>query len=248
MADSIEHLPGGFLPSLPSPSPSTVSTAPPSNLPHPRRNPLKAGSAKEDALRRYADRRLLVVGRRYAKKFLPLEAGDEVKGYEGFGEVAKDLGELIDVLWLSGTPSLQIPYLLNVALAVTSYITAFPFSPKATFVLLGKLDHVFSSLLKGEDCVSGEILPGFSGGMRAGLSLTHMVRCKGLVEATRVLVVDVMGRSGKIETEGEDEDEDDAGTGADWEMEAARVYEMTIMRLGESLGEGFAVPGAGAGV
>src|ERR1700712_5983959 len=46
--------------------------------------------------------------------------------------------------------SLQIPYLLNVALVVTTYITAFPFSPKGTFAVLGKLDHAFSSLLKGE--------------------------------------------------------------------------------------------------
>ncbi|PBP16056.1 hypothetical protein BUE80_DR013154, partial [Diplocarpon rosae] len=245
---------GGFLPpSLPSPSPSTSSSSPTSNLPHPRSNPLRPGSAKEDAARRYVEGRLLVVSRRYAKKYQPMEAGDDVKGYEGFGEVSRDLGDVVDVVWLSGTPNLQIPYLLNIALAITSYISAFPFSPKATFALLRKLDHAFSSLLKGEDSVTGETLPGFQGGVGKGLSKTDMVRCKGLVEATRALVFEVMGREGEVETEIETETEgEESGMETDrcslqeeviegnlnWQMEVARVYEMTMMQLGEVLGQG----------
>lgn len=115
--------------------------------------------------------------------------------------------------------------------------------------------------------MSGETLPGFAGGRKAGLSCTDMVRCKGLVEATRVLLVDVMGRAedgGRAE-EARDEreteenetetetDVDEGGyredweevTGGPWEMEVARVYEMTIVQLGELLGEEFAIPGAG---
>ncbi len=46
---------------------------------------------------------MLVVSRRYAKKFQPMEEGDDVKGYVGFGEVSKDLGGVVDVVWLSGT-------------------------------------------------------------------------------------------------------------------------------------------------
>ena len=37
------------------------------------------------------------------KKFQPMEEGDEVKGYVSMGEVAKDLGDIVDVAWLSGT-------------------------------------------------------------------------------------------------------------------------------------------------
>lgn len=107
MADSSNHEPGGFLPpSLPSPSPSTFSSSSTaSNLPHPRTNPLRAGSAKEDAARRYVEGRLLHVSRRYAKKFQPREdgEGDAVVGYESFADVARDLGEVVDVVWLSGT-------------------------------------------------------------------------------------------------------------------------------------------------
>ncbi|CZT41567.1 uncharacterized protein RSE6_01319 [Rhynchosporium secalis] len=246
MAESPSQEAGGFLlQSLPSPAPSNFSTSSTaSNLPHPRSNPLKPGSAKEDAARRYVEARLLNVSRRYAKKFQPMEEGDEIKGYVSMSEVAKDLGDIVDVVWLSGTPSLQIPYLLNVALAVNTNITAFPASPKATFALIRKLDHAFSSLLKGEDSLTGDILPGFSGGKKAGLSKTDMVRTKGLVDSMRVLIVDVMGK--EIENEVNDESGMETETDGEaspwdvyadgrWEMDIARVYELTVVELGTLL-------------
>jgi hypothetical protein len=99
--------PGGFFPpSLPSPSPSNASvSSTTSNLPHPRAHPLRPGSAKEDAARRYVDGRLLNISRRYTKKFQPKEdtRPDDVEGYESMSEVSKDLGEIVDVIWLSGT-------------------------------------------------------------------------------------------------------------------------------------------------
>ncbi|KAK0102431.1 hypothetical protein ONS95_006051 [Cadophora gregata] len=254
MAEIPSQEAGGFLPpSLPSPAPSNYSTSSTaSNLPHPRANPLRHGSAKEDAARRYLEARLLNVSRRYAKKFQPMEEGDDIKGYVHMSEVAKDLADIVDVVWLSGTPSLQIPYLLNTALAVNTYTSAFPAAPKATFALIRKLDHAFSSLLKGEDSVTGEILPGFSGGKKAGLTKTDMVRCKGLVDSARVLIVDVMGteieedaddESGtEMETDGETSTWGDAADGK-WEMDIAKVYEMTIVELGAALdtGDAFAV-------
>ncbi|KAH6683127.1 hypothetical protein B0J14DRAFT_139460 [Halenospora varia] len=246
--DNNTNEPGGFIiPSLPSPAPSNTSTSSTaSNLPHPRAHALRAGSAKEEAARRYVEGRLLHVSRRYTKKFQPHQEGEEVHGYVSMSEVAKDLGEVVDVLWLSGTPSLQVPYLLNIALSITTYLSAFPPSPAATFKLLRKLDHAFSSLLKGEDSVTGELLPGFEGGRKAGMSKTDMVRCKSLVESTRVLIVDVMSKdpelgNGDLEESGADtdsmsmdvDDEDERH-----EMEVARVYERTIVELGGLLDSG----------
>jgi len=99
--------PGSFQPpSLPSPAPSNASSSSTwSNLPHPRSHPLRAGSAKEDAARRYVEGRLLHISRQYTKKFQPLEESrvEDVKGYVSMGQVTKDFGEIIDVLWLSGT-------------------------------------------------------------------------------------------------------------------------------------------------
>jgi hypothetical protein len=260
--DETIHSSGGFFPpSLPSPSPSHVSTSSATSiLPHPRAHPLRPGSAKEDATRRYVDSRLLQISRRYAKKFQPKENSMEsdVKGYESMGEVAKDVGEIVDVVWLSGTrkqrtlmipwisliaaqASLQIPYLLSIAGSVNSYLPAFPPSPRGTFALLRKLDHAFSSLMQGEDSITGEVLPGFQGDQRAGLSKTDMVRCKGLVEATRVIMVGLMDRELEVDIDESDsnsvlemESPENLGDGM-YEMDVARIYEETIMKLGERL-------------
>ncbi|KAF7892203.1 uncharacterized protein EAF01_010283 [Botrytis porri] len=247
---------GGFLPdALPSPSPSTTSvSSTSSNLPQPRAKPLRAGSGKEQAARRYVENRLLHVSRRYTKKFEEHEEGDSVVGYVSMKEVAKDLSEIIDVLWLSSTPNLQIPYLLNVALVMTSYPTKFPPAPVATFAVLRKLDHAFASLLRGEDSITGETLPGFLAGRRAGMSQTDMVRCRSIVEDTRVMIVDVMSKEVEPEPEPESGVEDDGDNGADGmnmeeeddseydndelAMDIARVYEATIMELGERLESG----------
>lgn len=140
--------------------------------------------------------------------------------------------------------SLQIPSLLNVAGVVTTYISAFPPAPAATVGLLKKLDHAFVSLLKGHDSITGEPLPGFGNG-NGGLSRTDMVRLKSLVEATRVLVVDVMSKAPDVDDEdgiGETDTEmdvmdldvdgestlEEAGQG----MDVARVYAGTIVELG----------------
>ena len=141
------------------------------------------------------------------------------------------------------TASLQIPYLLSIAGSVNTYLSAFPPSPKSTFGLLRKLDHAFSSLLKGEDSDTSELLPGFERGMRAGMSKTDMVRCKGLVEATRVLIVDVMNKEPDSvedmdENDGETDLEEDSGMDIEErkvEMDVARVYEQTIVQLGARL-------------
>ncbi len=99
-------------------------------------------------------------------------------------------------------------------------------------------------------------MPGFEGG-RVKLSTTEKVRMRGLVERTRVAVVEVAAKGESItdtgsvaQTDTEDgfttndnnDDEDDAMDGTQvegnhgrWEMEVARVYERTIVELGMSL-------------
>ncbi len=103
--------PGGFLqPTLPSPPPSSShsSSNAPKILPQPRSTPLKAGSSKESSFIDYVDRKLLAVSRRYEKRFnTDFEEDDQLnvtgRGYEDFGELAKDLEAVIDVVWVSGT-------------------------------------------------------------------------------------------------------------------------------------------------
>lgn len=144
---------------------------------------------------------------------------------------------------------LQTPYLLNVALSISSYMLSFEFAPQSTFRLLHKLDVAFSSLLHSQNVETDERLPGFDGG-RGKLTTTEKVRIRGLVERTRVVVVLAAGKTGtadefsRVAETDEDEDEglttdndtmDAVGGEADhgrWEMEIARVYEKTIVDLG----------------
>lgn len=100
--------PGGFIPnSLPSPSPSMASTRSVAGLPHPRGKALRAGSAKEDMVRRYIESQLMHINRRYVKKFGLPEPGDAVVGYKSMGELCRDVEGLVNVLWLSGTRKIQ---------------------------------------------------------------------------------------------------------------------------------------------
>lgn len=152
---------------------------------------------------------------------------------------------------------LQIPFLLKLGSDFTQYVRSFPPSPKATFAILQKLDHCFASLLSGKDATTGEPLPGFENGLRAGMTVTDMVRCRSLVEQTRVLMVEVLSQGAwedDEETTAGDEtdtnmDVDNDGPSA-WDdddeeeeqmhLDSARIYENTIVQLGERLGDSLA--------
>ncbi|TWU71963.1 hypothetical protein ED733_001454 [Metarhizium rileyi] len=203
-------------------------------------------------VRRYVEDRLLHISRRYVKKFGNPNPGDEVVGFKSFGEVAKELDGLVNVLWKSGTPSLQVPFLLKLASDFTQFVRPFPPSPRATFELLRKLDHCFASLLRGQDMDTNETLPGFENGLRSGMTTTDMVRCRSLVEQTRVLVVEILS-SGDVDEDEDEEEETDMDGDEDfggnqiptpWDvdeerlhMDAARIYENTLVKLGERLGD-----------
>lgn len=258
-----------------SPAPSATSTASLTGLPHPRGHSLRSGSVKEDKVRHYISDRLSHINRRFVKKLGSSDIGDaDVVGYQSMTELCKDLDSLLSIIWLSGTrtpppiscsyvmrtssdsflASLQIPYLLNIAGDFNEWVKAFPSAPAVTFSTLRKLDHCFASLLAGEDIESHEPLPGFENGMRGGMSRTDMVRCKSVVQQTRILIVDVMSRG--VEEVGDDGAPYDsqAESGLDgpgssakgqWNeeeeelyMDVARVYEKTLIRLGDALGEG----------
>ncbi|KAL8768820.1 MAG: hypothetical protein Q9194_005605, partial [Teloschistes cf. exilis] len=177
----------------------------------------------------------------------------EGRGYKGIGEEMQDLDAVIDIVWISGTPALQTTFLLAIALTVTTSLTSFPFVPRPTFQLLHKLDLAFASLLRGSDIETGAPLPGSETG-KSRLSTTEMVRMRGIVERSRVAVVEVAGKDGsltpersvaQVQTDTEDDfnmttddgsdDLEDESSPRRWEMDIARVYEKTIVELGLAL-------------
>ena len=194
------------------------------------------------------------------KKDAALSWDTSVEGYKSMKEACKDLEELVGVIWVSGTPSLQVPYLINLALLLTTVIAGMPPTPKSLFRVLSKLDHAFASLLQARDVDTGERLPGFEG--RKGVSGTEKVRIRSLVERTRLSVMEAF-KTGDFDDEpDEDEDgefdpdrmdtetdlenddelvlegDDHAGMQEEDEsadMQIARVYDHTIVELGDSL-------------
>ncbi|RSL57680.1 hypothetical protein CEP51_014199 [Fusarium floridanum] len=254
--------PGGFLPpqvgGLPSPAPSSASSFATNipGLPSPRTKALVPNGRKEYTVRRFAEEQLTLASRRYVKKFSTPAPGDSVIGYKKFSEVCQNLDSVVNVLWRSGTPTLQIPFLLRLTSEFTRYVRGFPPAPKASFALLRKLDHCFSSLLVGKDIETNESLPGFENGLRGGMTTTEMIRCRSLVDQCRVLMVEMMTDPAEDEEDEEEEDSDtdidmdaDTDTGVNgWggvedddemrlQMDAARVFEKTIIQLNERLGE-----------
>lgn len=203
------------------------------------------------------------INRRYVKKFGIPDPGDEVAGYQSISELCRDLDSVINMLWLSGTPGIQIPYFLNISHELTTWIDSFPPSPAAMLGTLARLDHCLASLIAGRDIQTDEDLPGFfvlpggTGARLGGMSRTDMVRCRSIVEQTRLLVVDVMSRNPEAEgmdivedvTETEAETTDGEGRSARFggygddeddaiHLAAAKVYENTLIQLGATLGQG----------
>jgi hypothetical protein len=139
--------------------------------------------------------------------------------------------------------------LLTLASLLTQSLPSFPAAPKATFRVLDKLDLAFASLLQGRHIETGETLSGFASGRK--ISGTEKVRMKSIVDQTRVIVMDVIGRSG-AEEEGEEEDDEtvymetgdemedieqeDIEDYGEREMGVARIYDRTVVELGDTIG------------
>ncbi|CRK17506.1 hypothetical protein BN1723_011323 [Verticillium longisporum] len=112
------------------------------------------------------------------------------------------------------------------------------------------------------DIDTKEPLPGFENGLRAGMTTTDMVRCRSLVEQSRILVMEVLSSNTEetddadLDDGGESDTDNDRdalsvanlGTGqgstawveddeARLSMDVVRVYENTIVQLGNRLGD-----------
>ena len=242
-------------PALPS---FTRSVHKPTPLPRPRTHPLPPGGAKEASLIFYLDRVLDNLGKRITNRHVKDLLPGELPGYTSFAQAVKDLDSMVDVVWVSGTPTLQLPYLITIAVSIINYLPMFPPLPRTTLGFLRKLDTAFAALLSGYDPETSEPLPGLSN--CRGISITDKIRLKGVVERARSTVTKhlvseetadwpVVGRNGDgpekasegfVKFEGFDDDDDDSinDTVAHRfnHQDVAHVFEKTIMELGDLLG------------
>jgi hypothetical protein len=149
---------------------------------------------------------------------------------------------------LTVAASIQIPYLMSLALLLTEFLPEYPPDPRSTFRILTKLDAAFASLIQGRNIETGESLPGAERGKL--VTTTELVRLKSLVDQTRLVVVKALKetdldddnddddiRMSEITDETDDDDldrrdEDDVTDVSRQEMGITRVYDKTIVELG----------------
>lgn len=253
-ADDLPTPPESSLaPSIQS-APSVHKAAP---LPRPRKHPLPSGGQKEVSLIFYLDRALENVGKRATNRHVKDLLPGEVAGYRSFAEVAKDLDPLIDVVWVSSTPTLQLPYFISITVRAISCIPMFPPLPRTTLSFLSKLDTALAALLSGSDPDTHEPLPGFKN--NRGISTTDKVRVKGIVERARSTTTKhLVGEEGEdapkinrkadngtdkedgfvkfegFENSDDSDDEEEAYKKDSWDV--AHVFEKTVVELGDLLG------------
>jgi hypothetical protein len=180
-------------------------------------------------------------------------------GYRSVSALVDDLEKLVDLLWKSSSPSLQIQYLLQVANTFNEYLAGYQIADEKewydVFALLDKLDRCFYELITAHATGSG-------------MNMTEKVRLKSVVERTRLHVVKLsefgddretpdpstesvkdLGQAERkdreeggpptppeedamdVDHEGEDGDGEDFA----WEIDVARVYERTLQEIGDDL-------------
>lgn len=64
---------------------------------------MRPGSAKEDKVRNFVGARMTHISRRFAKRSAIAAPEDDVVGYKYMSELCKDIDDLVNIIWLSGT-------------------------------------------------------------------------------------------------------------------------------------------------
>ncbi|KAL0635876.1 hypothetical protein Q9L58_005119 [Maublancomyces gigas] len=208
----------------PPPTPSKISYH---ILPPPRSSgPLKPGSRPESNLITYLDDQLLQVSRRYAKKY-------HEGGYATVEAVAEDLERLM-------------------ANSFNDYLASFPPQLKSTLSLLDTFDRCFYTLITGSSVDPSTSLSSEFSVSR--MNMTEKVRLKSIIKRTRLHIVKLAEKSMSTpdlptDTDGKDDDEMDIETGdetdvdgdnqehEEWEIEVMKVYDRSLIQIGEGLKE-----------
>lgn len=193
------------------------------------------GSEEETQLRGRISTGIERVTYRQMKSEMGMDAPDthiSHRRYENFKEFATDVDALVDLLWSSASPSIQVESLISLAGITEMALPTHPFDGPAALTLLHKFDEVFVALCTGIDPVTGESL--VEGQDRRPLvTQTQKVRIRSLAETTRYKVFSVL--PGEDE-EGDGDGEEGEGEQA-WVLEATRVYDRTLMLLADSEGD-----------
>ncbi|KAJ5893026.1 hypothetical protein N7504_009717 [Penicillium tannophilum] len=218
------------------------------SLPEQRAEPLRPGSTEETQLRGRLSTGIERINYRHMKSEMGMDGSEtraSEKRFENFAQLAREVGSLVDSLWASATPSIQVEGLITLAGITEMALPTYKFDPEATLTILHKFDSIFAALCTGQHPVTKEPIPGAAAD-RPLVTQTQKVRIRSLAEMTRYKIFSCLESSGSSSFSELNENGnvvyDDEPLGADtpmqpWLMEAARVYDQTLMLLADQ-GEG----------
>ncbi|KAJ5707976.1 hypothetical protein N7488_007777 [Penicillium malachiteum] len=228
---------------------------PPINLPAQRSAPFPSGSYEENQVRGQLNAGLERIDLRLMKTRLGIDihTSPTETRYLEFEDLSADVDRLVNILWVSATPSIQIEGLLALAGITEQALSMFDFDPEPILTILHKFDVIFVALCTGKHPFTQEPLPGVVEGQSLATQ-TQQVRMRSLAEATRFKVFQVASFSSSddsieveeernegehgYEREYEDEDEDenedayeDGDDSPSLMMALTYIYERTLMSL-----------------
>ncbi|KAJ5273904.1 hypothetical protein N7478_009029 [Penicillium angulare] len=221
-----------------------------------RAEPIRPGSEEETQLRGRLSTGIERINYRHMKSQMGMDESSPDSGaqaserrFEGFGELAAEVGGLVDILWASASPSIQVEGLISLAGLTEMALSTYNFDPEATLNILHKFDVVFAALCTGLHPSTHTPLPGIVDG-RPLVTQTQKVRIRSLAEGTRTRIFSCLNEAesndkngyvngngnGKVDESEENSDiDDDAAhvSAQPWLMEAAGVYDKTLMLLAD---------------
>lgn len=197
-------------------------------LPNQRPSPVTPGSEDETQLRGRLTTGLERITYRQMKADMGMDAPGTPhtdRRYENFKELADDIEGMVDMLWVSATPSIQVEGLITLAGILEMALKSYPFDPEPILGILHKFDCVFEALCTGVHPLTNEPIPG-AGDRWQTVTQTQKVRIRSLAEMTRNKLFSMLP---------DDEDED---VEQPWLIEVTRVYDRTLMLLADEGGVG----------
>ncbi|KAJ5096297.1 hypothetical protein NUU61_005653 [Penicillium alfredii] len=224
-------------PSSTRPAASHVESWSPSlSLPPQRDHPIPSGSQEETQLRGRLSSGIETITYRQMKSHLGMDAPNtpaSQRRYESFQEFADDVEHLVDILWASATATIQVEGFITLAGIVQMSIRSFIFEPHPMLNILHKFDEIFAGLCTATHPLTGLPLPALPSN-RPLVTETQKVRIRSLAETTRSEVFSYL--SNPDERTAPDVDLDDFDSGdleTPWMLEATRIYDKTLMLLGD---------------
>ncbi|KAL5604262.1 hypothetical protein BROUX41_002240 [Berkeleyomyces rouxiae] len=181
-------------------------------LPRQRHQPLREGFQQASFARRFVDACLMNIQQRNLRQLTDLLGGTtaaaegEKAAYKSFAEVCEDADRIVNFLWYTGSPFLQIPYLFDLIVEFTELAETMGPAPIPTLIVLRKLDHVFASLTCQKNIATGEVVVGTDS---YSMTQTDIVRLQAIISEVRSKMWEKLNKAEPAEGISADEEDDD---------------------------------------